>query len=188
MKSVRELLVPGAVTLLLTAPGPAEAQSREFNLSCEPDEVLVGISGRQGWWMDGIAARCRRVTASGELGAAVRTTAYAGGGTGALETFDCARDEVLVGYRGAQGENGYVLHLHVLHCAPWRSETRSAGTPARPVRAFTEKAAPAQPIGDACLEGRVGTRLRGRAGNYLDRLADIGCSALWEQPLDGAAS
>src|SRR5690606_10625524 len=59
MKAVRELLVPAAVMLLLAEPGPAHAQSREFNLSCEPDEVLVGVSGRQGWWMDGIAARCR---------------------------------------------------------------------------------------------------------------------------------
>ncbi|HEX7034239.1 MAG TPA: hypothetical protein VF210_00605 [Pseudomonadales bacterium] len=176
MKHVREpLALAAAVLVLLAAPG-LRAQSSEFNLSCNPDEVLAGISGRQGWWMDGIAARCRNVTARGALGATVRTTAYAGGGAGALETFDCAPDEVLVGYRGAQGDNGYVLHVHELTCAPWRPETRTAGAPARTVRAFAEKTAAGRAIGDACLEGRVGTRLRGRAGNYLDRLADIGCS------------
>src|SRR5690606_20482703 len=87
------------------------------------------------------------------------------------------------GYRGMQGDNGYVLHVHELRCAPWQPKTRTAGVPARAVRAFAEKTAPGQSIGDACLDGRLGTRLRGRAGNYLHRLADIACTALSDRPL-----
>lgn len=167
----------GAVRLLLLAwSGATAAQGTEFNLSCNADEVLVGISGRQGWWMDGIAARCRTVDANGALDAAVRSTAYRGGIDGALRSFDCGPAEVMVGYRGMQGSNGYVLHVHEVVCAPWQANTRTAGTATRTVSAFEEKSGSGQRMGDSCVQGRTGTRLRGRAGNYLDRLIDIGCS------------
>lgn len=83
MKHVRELLVCAAILLLLAASGPLRAQSSEFNLSCNADEVLVG-------------------------------------------------------YRGTQGDNGYVLHLHEISCARWQPATRSAAgagaTRAQPIR------------------------------------------------------
>lgn len=162
--------------LLLACWGGAAAQGTEFNLSCRADEVLVGISGRQGWWMEGIAARCRKVEASGLLGPAIRSTGYAGGTEGALETFDCKAGEVMVGYRGSQADHGYVLHVQEILCAPWQADTRVAGTPARSVSAFATKSAPGNAIAESCRDGRTGTRLRGRAGTYLDRLIDIGCS------------
>ena len=164
------------VTLLLASCGRAAAQGTEFNLSCQADEVLVGISGRQGWWMEGIAARCRKVEASGLLGPALRSTGYAGGTQGALETFDCKAGEVMVGYRGSQGDHGYVLHVQEILCAPWQPDTRVAGAPARAVGAFATRSAPGAAIAEYCRDGRTATRLRGRAGTYLDRLIDIGCS------------
>lgn len=162
--------------LLLACWGGAAAQGTEFNLSCRADEVLVGISGRQGWWMEGIAARCRTVEADGALGAAIRSTEHVGGTTGVLETFDCAPAEVMVGYDGAQGDNGYVLHIEHILCAPWQPDPRRAGKPVSAVIAFDTKSAPGQRIAELCPDGRTGTRLRGRAGTYLDKLIDIGCS------------
>lgn len=176
MRCVLKILAPAGGLLLLACSGTARAQGTEFNLSCNADEVLVGISGRQGWWMEGLAARCRIVDANGALGASVRSTAYRGGGDGPLQTFDCAPAEVMVGYRGSQGDNGYVLHVHELLCAPWQAAARTAGPRTRTVSAFEEKTGSGQSIGDACVDGRMGTRLRGRAGRYLDRLIDIGCS------------
>ncbi|HEX7062941.1 MAG TPA: hypothetical protein VF200_13280 [Woeseiaceae bacterium] len=170
-------VLAGALVLLQTTwPGEAAAQGTEFNLSCRDDEVLVGIRGRQGWWMGGIAARCRSVRSSGELDSPVRTTDWRGGDGGTQQTFDCGRNEVMVGYSGSQGDNGYVLYVHEVICAPWEPETKTAGTPTRTLRAFDEKSGSGHWIADSCFHGRVGTRLRGRAGMYLDRLTDIGCS------------
>lgn len=162
--------------LLLACGGRAAAQGTEFNLSCNPHEVLVGISGRQGWWMEGIAGRCRPVEANGALGAPIRSTGYAGGTSGILRTFDCGPAEVMVGYSGTQGDNGYVLHVQQILCAPWQAGTRLAGTLSRAVDAFDRKSAAGRAMAESCQDGRVGTRLRGRAGQYLDKLIDIGCS------------
>lgn len=180
MKSIliTSLLTSALALLHLSWPGEAAAQGTEFNLSCEDDEVLVGIRGRQGWWMDGIAARCRGVRSDGELGSSVRTTAWRGGNGGTQQTFDCGRHEVMVGYSGSQGNNGYVLYVHEVICAPWEPDTKTAGTPTRTVRAFDKKSGSGHWIAESCFQGRVGTRLRGRAGMYLDRLTDIGCSYL----------
>lgn len=167
----------GAVGLLLSVfSGGAAAQGTEFNLSCNADEVLVGISGRQGYWMEGIAARCRSVDLSGELGTGVRSTDYQGGTAGTQRTFDCSPTEVMVGYRGSQGSNGYVLHVDEVVCAPWQASTRTAGAPTRAVSAFERKSGPGEGIVASCSQGKVGTRLRGRSGQYLDRLIDMGCS------------
>ena len=163
------------VFLLLVAEGAAP-QGTEFNLSCHANEVLVGIGGRQGWWMGGIAARCRTMNENGELGETVRSTEYRGGTAGTLRTFDCNQTEVMVGYNGMHGSNGYVLHVHEVICATWQPDSRTAGTETRTLDAFAEKAGAGQRMGYACAEGRIGTRVRGRAGNYLDRLMDIGCS------------
>jgi hypothetical protein len=177
---MRRPLLSSALTitsaLLIASSGETAAQGTEFNLSCDADEVLVGIGGRQGWWMEGIAARCRAVEAAGTLRAAVRSTPYAGGPDGEFRTFDCEPDEVMIGFAGSQGDNGHVLHVHELLCAPWRAEARTAGTPARTVSAFDPKPGPGRSVSDSCLDGRVGTRLRGRAGKYLERLIDMGCS------------
>lgn len=175
MKSILGTLPAAVLASLLLDAGEAAAQGTEFILACDDDEVLVGIRGRQGWWMDGIAARCRKVGANGELAASVRTTAWRGGDRGTLQTFDCDRREVMVGYSGSRGDNGYVLHVHEVVCAPWQASTRTAGTSTRSLRAFDRKAGPGQRLVEACTDGTVGTRLRGRAGLYLDRLSDIGC-------------
>ena len=167
----------GAVGLLLSLfSGGAAAQGTEFNLSCNADEVLVGISGRQGYWMEGIAARCRSVDASGALGAGPRSTDYKGGTAGTQRTFDCSPSEVMVGYRGSQGSNGYVLHVDEVVCAPWQANSRTAGAPTRMVTAFDRKPGSGEGINASCSQGKVGTRLRGRSGQYLDRLIDMGCS------------
>src|SRR5690606_24804024 len=82
------------------------------------------------------SARCRTVQENGELGGTVRSTAYTGGTVNTLRTFDCKPVEVMVGYGGSQGDNGYVLHVHEILCAPWQPDTRTAKTPARTARAF----------------------------------------------------
>src|SRR5690606_13591692 len=92
--NARVSLLVAAVAPLLTWGGQAGAQGAEFALNCRADEVLVGISGRQGWWMDAIAARCRTVAADGMLATAVRTTPSRGGTGGTQRTFQCGRQEV----------------------------------------------------------------------------------------------
>lgn len=157
--------------------GPAEAaaaQAAFFELKCNAnDEVLVGIRGRQGWWMDGIAARCRSLGSNGALGDRVRTTAYRGGSGGTQKTYDCGRQEVMVGYSGTRGDNGYVQSVHEIICAPWDASTRTAGTPTRARSAFERK--PGSWIAGSCFQGRVGTGLHGRAGTYLDALSGMFC-------------
>lgn len=178
MKRMLGMALPLAASGILLAAwsGGAAAQGTEFNLSCRANEVLAGIRGRQGWWMDGIAARCRTVQSDGTLSSAIRTTAYRGGNGGTLRTFDCSRNEVMVGYSGSQGSNGYVRYVHEVICAPWQVATKTAGTPHRTINAFERKSGSGRWFADSCFEGRVGTRLRGRAGMYLDRLTDLGCS------------
>ena len=187
---LRTLLPVLASALLLSSwPGAAAAQGAEFNLSCRDGEVLVGIRGTQGWWMDGIGPRCRAVQPDGELAGIVRDAGYEGRNDGRLQTFDCRPGEVVVGYSGSQGDNGYVLYVNEITCAPWRPDTRTAGTPTRTVPAFERKDAPGHRIADSCVRGTAGTRLRGRAGRYLDRLADIGCSSFAQaMPADLPAS
>lgn len=178
MRRTLDMLLPALASGLLLAiwPGAAAAQGAEFNLSCRDGEVLVGIRGIQGWWMDGIGPRCRAVLPNGELARSVRDAGYEGRDDGTLQTFDCRPGEVMVGYGGSQGDNGYVLYVDEVICAPWRAATRTAGTPTRTVPAFQKNDAPGHRIADSCARGTAGTRLRGRAGMYLDRLADIGCS------------
>lgn len=174
--TMRVSVFVAAVSPLLLWWGAAGAQGTEFTLNCRADEVLVGVSGRQGWWMDGIAARCRTVAANGSLAASVRTTAFRGGTDGTQRTFQCGREEVVVGFSGSQGSNGYVLFVHELICAPWAAGSRTAGSAWRTVTAFERKSGSGTWISDTCTQGRVGTRLRGRAGSYLDRLFDVGCN------------
>lgn len=174
--NTRVSLLVAAAAVLLTWWGEAGAQGAEFTLNCRADEVLVGISGRQGWWMDAIAARCRTVDANGSLATSVRTTPSRGGTGGTQRTFQCGRQEVVVGFSGSQGSNGYVLFVHELICAPWDAATRTGGSQWRTVSAFERKSGSGHWISDTCTQGRVGTRLRGRAGSYLDRLFDVGCN------------
>lgn len=170
-------ILAGAIGwLTLTWPGQATAQGTEFNLSCNDDEVLVGIRGRQGWWMEGIGIRCRAVQSNGQLGDNVHNRGYRGGNGGTLRTYDCPPDEVMVGYSGSQGDNGYVLNVQEVVCAPWNADTRTAGMPTSAVRAFDDARGSGRGISATCVQGKVGTHLRGRAGIYLDRLTDIGCS------------
>jgi hypothetical protein len=178
MKCSLSSLFPAiALALLLSVgSGEAAAQGAEFNLSCNDNEVLVGIRGRQGWWMDGIGPRCRDVGSDGELTGNIRSAGYRGGDGGTLRHFDCGPHEVMVGYSGSRGDNGYVLYVHEVICAPWQADTRTAGTPTRTVRAFGKTGGAGQWIAESCFQGKVGTRLRGRAGMYLDRLTDMGCS------------
>lgn len=163
-----------ALGLLLWPSDSATAQGTAFTLSCNNDEVMAGIQGRQGWWMDGIAARCRKVNTNGELASAVRTTAYRGGTGGTLRTFDCTRHEVMVGYTAALGDNGYISSVREIVCAPWNPATRTAGVPVRPLGAFEAKGG-GKFVAGSCFQGKVGSGLRGRAGLYLDRLTDIDC-------------
>ena len=180
MKRILEMAVPaGAVGLLLLVwSGGAAAQGAEFNLSCNANEALVGIRGRQGWWMDGLAGRCRTVNANGTLGTTVRSTVYRGGTGGTLRTFECNPAEVMVGYSGSQGDNGHVLYVSQVICAPWQANTKTAGTPTRTVTAFGKKfgSGSGQWIAGSCFQGKIGNRLRVRAGQYLDRIYDMGCS------------
>lgn len=161
--------------LLLWPAGNATAQGAAFSLSCNNDEVLAGIRGRQGWWMDGIAARCRKVNANGELASSVRTTAYRGGNGGTQRTFDCTRHEVMVGYSAVLGSNGYISYVREVICAPWNATTRTAGTPTRARAAFEKKGSGGQFLAGSCFQGQVGSALKGRAGLYLDRLTGIDC-------------
>jgi hypothetical protein len=161
--------------LLLWPSDSVMAQGTAFTLSCNNDEVLAGIQGRQGWWMDGIAARCRKINTNGDLASSVRTTAYRGGNGGTQRTFDCTRNEVMVGYSASAGDNGYVLHVHEIICAPWNSTTRTAGSPTRSLKAFDKKSGSGRFIAGSCFQGQVGSGLRGRAGVYLDRLSGIDC-------------
>lgn len=180
MTWILKVSVPaGAIGLLLSLmlwSAAAGAQGTEYSLPCGVNRVLVGIRGRQGWWMDGIQGRCRTINANGTLGGTVNSTSYRGGSGGTLRTFQCSPAEVMVGYSGSQGSNGYVLHVHEVICAPWQPTTRTAGTPTRTISAFPKKSGSGKWMADSCFQGRIGTRLRVRAGQYLDRLLDMGCN------------
>jgi hypothetical protein len=177
----RELVALLSVTgCLALPPGQAAAQpSSPFNLTCGNGEVLVGIQGRQGWWMDRISPRCRAVSNDGTLASAVTTRGGAGGTGGtALGPYDCRAGEVMVGLSGSQGSNGHVLYVHQVICAPWAAATRTAGTPTRTRSAFPQKSPPLVNgtwLAQSCFQGQVATALVGRAGDYVDRLTGLGC-------------
>jgi hypothetical protein len=167
----------GCLISLLLWSAEAKAQGTEESLPCGPGRVLVGIRGRQGLWMDGIQGRCRTINANGTLSTTVTSTPYRGGNGGTVRTFECRRPtEVMVGYSGSLGSNGYVRYVHEVICAPWQPATRTAGTPTTTVSAFEKTPGSGKWIADSCFQGKIGTRLRVRAGQYLDRLLDMGCS------------
>jgi hypothetical protein len=168
----------GLTAALVLWPGQAEA----FNVNCGSNGVMVGISGRQGWWMDRVTPRCRSINSDGTLSSTISSGGSAGsnGGT-AKGPFTCPQNHVVVGITGSASTSGTrrVLYVHELICLPWVPETR------RPLQGttITRAAFPVtNPIGvkghylaHSCQPGQVATGLSGSAGSYINSITGIGC-------------
>lgn len=84
---VANLLIAAAVLSMLPVLAQAAPPPRyEFNCPVA-GQVMVGIEGWQGWWMDGIRTICANVdVTSGAIGGNVRMTPVAGTQKGTIRT------------------------------------------------------------------------------------------------------
>jgi hypothetical protein len=172
-----------AVALVLWS-GQVEA-SKAFNVNCGADGVMVGISGRQGWWMDQITPQCRTINSDGTLSSALRSGGSAGGNGGTAKgPFTCPQGHVVVGITGSASTSGTrrVLYVHELRCFPWAPETRTPVASGPQIfRAAFPRTNPIGIKGNSLMQdcpthlGQVATGLSGWADTYIDGIRDLGC-------------
>jgi hypothetical protein len=168
----------GLAAALVLWPGQAEA----FNVHCGTNGVMVGISGRQGWWMDRVTPRCRNINSDGTLSSTVSSGGSAGGNGGTAKgPFTCPQNHVVVGITGSASTSGTrrVLFVHELICLPWVPETRTPLQGTTVTRAAFPRTNPIGVSGKflahSCQPGQVATGLSGSAGSYINSITGIGC-------------
>ncbi|UXI66433.1 S8 family serine peptidase [Tahibacter amnicola] len=126
-----------------------------FQLRCPQGQLLVGVRGRAGLFIDQLQAVCAFADGSDS------STASVGGTGGEAFARRCQDGRVVVGMRGRSG--AFVDQLQ-LECAPSadpedRRTTDTAGG---------EFGAVFGPV--RCPEGRLAAGFKGRAGAYIDQL------------------
>jgi serine protease len=173
-----------AIARLGTAtPSAGGGGGDAFALDCGPGEMLTGVRGRAGWYIDQVRAVCKN-------GAGVLIESGARGGNGGTP-FDsqCNSGQ---GVTGIVGFAGAFVDSFRLEC-----KSAPAGTPDGDV-SLTPSIGGSQ--GQAfgpfhCDEGQVAVGLRGRAGDFIDNLQldcatvalDLQAAKGWISPAAGGS-
>jgi hypothetical protein len=172
--------------VLSMLPVFAQAAPPRFAFNCPaPGQVMVGIQGWQGWWMDGVRAVCANVNVtSGAVGGNLGTTPVAGTEKGTMRTFRCPHGQAMVGFSG--GRRTYVDQIETISCRAVAAGGLTHG-PTMTINAFPTKRMPQPPqsghqalqgyIGRVCGEGQAVVGIDGNAGTFLDTFA-MTCSYL----------
>jgi hypothetical protein len=86
-----------------------------YNLGCGPGEVITGIFGRSGSYVDQVGFDCAHVNTDGTLSGEYAKGAFGGGGGGAFPPAHCPANQMVVGIWGRS--HTYVDQLDIV-CAP----------------------------------------------------------------------
>jgi hypothetical protein len=137
-----------------------------FSLRCNAGEVMIGVSGRYGMWLDAIRARCRRVTRSGAWTGRTRNTGWRGNSRGGTRFFTrtCGTNKVVSGLTIRYGS--YVHGLR-LRCSNLRADANHDNTAAYSSLGGRTASRSARAI---CPTSRSAIGLVGRAGSFVDRV------------------
>jgi Trypsin len=141
----------------------------DFRAPCDPGEVLVGIEGHSGTYLDQVSALCAALGPDGTLGAVSRRGS-GGGSTGAAFRAQCPANQVAIGLSGRAGT--YVDALG-LECAP--ALPLALGSAFDVVHLTQFGGAGGSGFGGTegptrCGVGQALVELSGRSGTYVDRL------------------
>ncbi len=140
-----------------------------YHLGCDDGEVLVGVHGRQGSWINRIGIRCVKVDVQGRWDGNVYNGPAVGGDgdvfTRDIEPTDCPRNNAVVGFRGKYGS--YVDKLE-LECRPL-ADAEHADGPTSMIGPFGGEGGTGFDT-ISCDGARAATGIYGRAGIYVDKL------------------
>jgi hypothetical protein len=150
------------------SPAFGGSGGNHFELSCNNNEVLVGITARAGWWLDAIAARCIAVGNDGSWTGNPRTTVSVGGTGGTAATTDCQRNQAVSEIRGRA--SAYVDRIR-LSCRPLASRNVVEGTTTRLSEVGGTGGESFGPY--ACPSDLPATGFQGRAATWIDRMQMI---------------
>ena len=173
-------LMMAGMTLLSGAPSRAASQTPVSRACPQSNEILIGIRGRQGQWMDQVAGACALISDVVARQAIVKDwTSTAGTGTGGtFHQFLCPGGQVVVGLTGTKDAAPFitpdvVTTVHHLHCQELDKDTHKGIGTKNPLTAFSN-------IGDAgsytmgpgyCLDGKVGMALQTTSATYVHNVA-----------------
>ncbi|GIX46731.1 MAG: hypothetical protein KatS3mg131_0942 [Candidatus Tectimicrobiota bacterium] len=136
---------------------------RDFERSCAAGEVLVGLKGRSGWWLDQVQVQCVRIDGQGRWSSGVVTRGSAGGNGGNPFTRTCSSGYAVVGFDGKAGS--YVDRLE-LRCRKLTGASSTSGSEVALAavggnggRDFSAK---------RCPSSRPAVGIYGRSGSYVD--------------------
>jgi hypothetical protein len=156
--------IAGAQDVSLT-PSAGGTGGTSFSLSCEADEVLVGVSGRAGGLVDRVAAVCQRVGADGVPTGSRRTTASAGGNGGTAFSRTCQAGQVVSAIRGRAGSSVDQIWLG---CRTLDAQGRTSGAVTWLPAAGGNGGTSFGP--HPCADGRPAKAIQGKSGLWLDQI------------------
>lgn len=140
-------------------------------IPCPAGRVLVGFTGWQGRWMEGIQGECARIGAAGTIDSADLVNTSRVGRTDAStqmtpRTVTCGGRKVVIGFAGERSE--HVWDIHGIQCADFDPARRAAvGTPVW-LPAFTHRNQGSALV-QFCLDGRVAVGMTVETGSgHLD--------------------
>jgi hypothetical protein len=139
-----------------------------FTLSCGRDNVLIGIKGGAGFFVDRIQGLCTQVNNAGQwVGNVFPTSASAGGNSGSPYELKCPQGSAVGGVRGKSGQ--WLDRIEIL-CRDISSSGKTIGSfAASPLLKAGSDAANNWAL-IACPEVQPANAIRGTAGGYVERV------------------
>ena len=162
-------ILPTLVLADLTTPVAGGVGGKEFALACKPGEVMVGVQGRAGMWIDRLGPQCVEVSKQTGLWPQVSPISSAGatggmGGTSFVRT--CPRNFAVHAFNGIRGQ--YVNQL-IVHCRQLSAGMKTAGSVVLLPPVGTAGLPPGTNFGTlSCPQDRAATGLFGKSGIYVD--------------------
>jgi sucrose-6-phosphate hydrolase SacC (GH32 family) len=164
------LTTPTAGSAALLGTGPAGGPGGDpFNLPCKPGDVLVGVRGKVGQWLDALGPICGALSRDGKTWTETTTSPAPAGGDGGHQfpSLKCGRDSAVDSISGVAGT--YVDKL-TLRCRRLTGDLRAAGAvTSEPT--IGNGGLLSKPFGPlSCSENRAAAGLHGRAGRFIDSI------------------
>ncbi len=133
-----------------------------FDLSCGSNEVLAGIYGQSGTYLNSVGARCVSVAQDGEWIGQPRNIGTTGSRNGAQYSSTCPSGWAVSGFSGRSDR--FVNQVR-LECQKLDSATTATGTVQPLTRAGQNNGTERGPFSCA---GNVATGITGRSGSWMD--------------------